>query len=91
VKLQGRFLSPSKKNSVTPEPSTNFEIDLFCDGVQLFKNSAAAQAYVLLARVHKVAGKVIPIRRALPFIVGIYHGDGERFQLKDNDYFFIYI
>jgi hypothetical protein len=58
------------------DPSTAFQIDLFVDGVQLFKNSAAAQAYVVLGRIHKVGSNILPIKCARPFIIGIYHGEG---------------
>lgn len=43
----------------------------------MFKNSKAGQMYPIYGRVHAVGGHVIPIRRAQPFVIGIYYGVGQ--------------
>lgn len=59
-----------------PTEIVNFAIDINIDGVQLFKNSTMAQGYPILGRVHSVNATKIPIKKARPFVVGVYQGPG---------------
>lgn len=68
-------------SSVLEEP-VHFDLDVNIDGVKLFENSMMASADPILARVHAINGVRIPIMRAKPFVVGVYHGPGNFIRLN---------
>lgn len=54
-----------------------FLLDLFIDGVQIFKNSSKASCTPILGRVIAIDGVYLPSRRSRPFLISIYHGKGK--------------
>lgn len=52
-------------------------IDLFVDGVAIFKNSRVASCTPIMGRVVSVDGYFIPCNRSKPFVIAIYHGEGK--------------
>lgn len=54
----------------------HFKIDVNIDQIQLFENTTAGSAIPILGRIHSIGKFKIPIRRSLPFLIGMYHGPG---------------
>lgn len=59
--------------NITP---VHFDVDVNIDGVKIFENSTMGSADPILARIHSINGIRVPIMRAKPFVIGVYHGPG---------------
>jgi hypothetical protein len=74
--LQGGQKPPTGGRKTEP----TFVLDLFIDGVAIFKSSSKSSCTPIMGRVIRVNGTDgtnLPSRRSKPFMIGLYHGRGK--------------